>query len=118
MIVSTLSTDGVFTFGAFTDLSTSINLSLRRQRNESINRIKLEGDNIDLKLKTRYDFEDNDPPPAYPFETIQDNLNTEPEEIDEKFKEIDIVEPKLETITEIIQVTILEKLTKSGLMIF
>ena len=30
MTVSTLSTDGAFTFGAFTDLSTSINLSLRR----------------------------------------------------------------------------------------
>ena len=42
LTVSTLSTDGTFTFDAFTDLSTSINLSLRRQRNESINRIKLE----------------------------------------------------------------------------
>ena len=53
MTVSTLSTDRAFTFDAFTDLSTSINLSLRRQRNESISRIKLEDDNIDLKLKTK-----------------------------------------------------------------
>ena len=53
MTVRTLLTDGAFTFDAFTDLSTSINLSLRRQRNESINGIKLEDDNIDLKLKTK-----------------------------------------------------------------
>ena len=104
MTVSTLSTDSAFTFDAFTDLSTSINLSLRHQRNKSINRIKLEGDNIDLKLKPKYEFDDNDPPPPpYPFDTIQDNLNTEPENIDEKFKQIDIVEPKLETSTEIKQ---------------
>ena len=102
MTVSTLSTDGAFTFDAFTDLSASINLSLRRQRNESINRIKFEDDNIDLKLKTKYGFDDNDsPPPLYPFDTIQDSLNTESENIDEKFKQIDIVEPKLETSTKI-----------------
>ena len=100
MTVSTLSTDGAFTFDAFTDLSTSIDLSLRRQRNESINRIKLEDDNIDLKLKTKYEFDDNDPPPPYPFDTIQDNLNTEPENTDAKFKQIDIVEPKLEASIE------------------
>ena len=58
MTVSTLSTDSTFTFDAFTDLSTSINLSLRRQRNERISRIKLEDDNIDLKLKTKYKFDD------------------------------------------------------------
>ena len=34
---------------------------------------------------------------------IQDNLNTGPENIDEKFKQIDIVEPKLEINTEIKQ---------------
>ena len=103
MTVSTLSTDGAFTFDAFTDLSASRNLSLRRQRNESISRIKLEDDNTNLKLKTKYDFDDNDPPPPCPFDTIQDNLNTEPENIDEKFKQIDIVEPKLETSKEIKQ---------------
>ena len=103
MTVSTLSTDGAFTFDAFTDLSTSINLSLRRQRNESINRIKSEDNNIDLKLKTKYEFDDKDPPPPYPFNTIQDTLNNEPENIHEKFKQIDIVEPKLETRTEIKQ---------------
>ena len=35
----------------------------------------------DLKLKTEYVFDD-DPPPPSPFETIEDNLNTEPENID------------------------------------
>ena len=65
--MSTLLTDGAFTFDTFPDLSTSINLSLRRQRNESISRIKLEDDSIDLKLKTKYEFDGNDPPPAYPL---------------------------------------------------
>ena len=101
MTVSTLSTDGAFTFDAFTDLSKPINLSLRCQRNESISRIKLEDDNADLKLKTKYEFDDNDLPPPYPFDTIEDNLNTEPENIEEKVIQLDIVEPKLEMPTEI-----------------
>ena len=101
--MSTLSTDGPFTFDAFTDLSTSINLSLRRQRNESISRIKLEDDNTDLKLKTKYQFDDNDLPPPHPFDTIEDNLNTEPENVEEKVKQVDIAEPKLEMPTEIEQ---------------
>ena len=103
MTVSTLSTDGTFTFDAFTDLSTSINLSLRRQRNEGISRIKLEDHNTDLKLKTKYEFDDNDLPHPYPFDTIEDNLNTELENIEEKVKQVDIVQPKLETPTEIEQ---------------
>ena len=103
MTVSTLSTDGAFTFDAFIDLSTSINLSLRGQRIESISRIKLEDDNTDLKLKTKYEFDDNNPPPPYRFDTIEDNLNTESEKIEEKVKQADIVEPKLETPTEIEQ---------------
>ena len=103
MTVSTLSTDGAFTFDTFTDLSTSINLSLRHQRNESISRIKLEDDNTDLKLKTKYEFDDNDLPPPYPFDTIEDNLNTEPENVEEKVKQVGIVEPKLEMPTKIEQ---------------
>ena len=103
MTVSTLSTDGAFTFDVFTDLSTSINLSLRHQRNESTSRIKLEDDNTDLKLKTKYEFDDNDLPPPYPFDTIECNLNTEPENIEEKVKQVNIVEWKLETPPEIEQ---------------
>ena len=103
MTVSTLSTDYAFNFDAFTNLSTSINLLLRRQRNETTNRIKLEDDYTDLKLKTKYEFDDNNPPLPYLFDTIQDTLNTEPENIDEKFKQIDIVEPKLEASIEIKQ---------------
>ena len=34
---------------------------------------------------------------------IEDNLNTEPENIEEKVKQVNIVEPKLETPTEIEQ---------------
>ena len=103
MTVSTLPTDDAFTFDDFIDLSTSINLSLIRQTNESISRIKLEDDNTDLKLKTKYEFDDSDSPPPYPFDTIKDNLNTELENIDEKLKQIGIVETKLETPTEIEQ---------------
>ena len=101
--MSTLSTDYAFNFDVFINLNTSINLSLRRQRNENTNRIKLEDDNTDLKLKTKYEFDDSNPLPPCLFDTIQNNLNTEPENIDEKFKQIDIVEPKLETSTEIKQ---------------
>ena len=75
MTVSTLSTDGALTFDAFADLSTSINLSLRRQRKESISRIKLEDDNTDLKLEAKYEFDDKDLLPPCPFDTIEDNLN-------------------------------------------
>ena len=63
MTVSTLSTEYAFTFDAFTDLTTSINLLLSRQRNENTNRIKLEDDKIDLKLKTKHEFVDDDPQP-------------------------------------------------------
>ena len=101
--VSTLSTDYAFTLDAFTDLTTSINLLLRRQRNENTNRIKLEDDNTDLKLKMKYELDDNVPPPPYPFDAIEDNLNTEPENIEEKVKQVDIAEPKLEAPTEIEQ---------------
>ena len=89
----------------FTDLSISINSLLRSQRNQNISEIKVEDDNTDSNLKTKYDFDDDDynnpPPPPYPIETIQVNLNTEPENIDEKAKQVDIVEPKLETPAEI-----------------
>ena len=40
MSASTLSTDNAFTFDAFTDLSTSTNLSLRRQTNQNTSEIK------------------------------------------------------------------------------
>ena len=49
-----------------------------------LNMTTLEDDNTDLKLKTKYEFDDNNPPPPYPFDTIEDNLSTEPENIDEK----------------------------------
>ena len=118
MTVSTLSTEYAFTFDAFTDLTTAINLSLRLQRNESISRIKLEDENADLKLKTKYEFDGNDLPPPYPFDTMEDNLNTEPENIEEKVKQVDIVEPKLETPTGIEKKATIENLIMTGLMNF
>ena len=98
MTVSTLSTDYAFNFDAFTNLTTSINLSLRRQRNECISRIKLEDDNTDLKLKTKYEFDDNDPPLSYPFDTIEDKLQPQPTG-DIKTEIIDDVVPLLDRAT-------------------
>ena len=119
MKVSTLSTDNAFTFDAFSDLSISINLLLRAQRNQNISEIKAEDDNTDSNLKRKYDFDDDDynnrPPPLYPIEIIQDNLNTEPENIDEKTKQVNIVEPKLEIPAEIEESEKTKKADKSWL---
>ena len=118
MTVSTLSTDNAFTFDAFSDLSISMNLLLRSQRNQNISEIKVEDNNTDSVLKTKYDFDDDDhnnPPPPYPIETIQDNINTEPENIDEKAKQVDIVELKLETPAEIEESDKTKKADKSWL---
>ena len=76
-----------------------------------LNMTTLEDDNTDLKLKTKYEFDDNNPPPPYPSDTIEDNLSTEPENIDEKVKQADIVEPR-DTVTTI------ENLIMTGLMNF
>ena len=46
---------------------------------------------------------------------IQGKLNTEPENIDAKFKQIDIVEPKLETSTKIKQSNNTRKVDKKWL---
>ena len=116
--VSTLSTDSAFTFDGFTDLSTSINLSLRRQRNESINSIKVEDDNTDLKLRTKHKSDDDNPPPPYAFNTVADNLNTGPGNIDEKAKQVGIVEPKLETPTQIDESDTQKSMIRIGLINF
>ena len=40
-------------------------------------------------------------PSPYPFDTIADEFNTEPENTDEKSKKTDIIGPKLESVSEI-----------------
>ena len=100
MTVSALSTDHSFQFDAFSDLSISINLLLRSQRNQNISEIKAKDDNTDSNLRIKYEFDNDDLPPPYLFGTVADNLNTEPGNIDEKAKQVDIVEPKLETPTQ------------------
>ena len=86
MTVSNLSTNYAFKFDSFINLTTSVNLLLRRQRNKNNNRIKVDDDNTDLRLKTQYEFDDDDPPPPYPFDMIENGLDTEPENIEEKVK--------------------------------
>ena len=118
MTLSSLSTDNTFTFDAFSDLSISINLLLRSQRNQKISEIKAEDDNTDSILKTKYDFDGDDynnPPPPYPIETRQDNLNTQPENIDENAKQVDIAKPKLKTPAEIEESYKTKKADKSWL---
>ena len=65
MTVSTLSADHYFQFDAFSDLSISINLLLRSQRNQNISKIKAEDDNTDSNLRTKYEFDDDYLPPPY-----------------------------------------------------
>ena len=60
---------------------------------------------------------DDDSPPPYPVNTIADNLNTEPVNIDQKIKqeERDVVEPTLETPTQINQTDTERKFDKDWL---
>ena len=73
-----------------TDLISRINIMLRGLGNNKKETIKKEDDDTVFKIKTKYEI-DEDLPPPYLFDTIEDELNTEPENI----KETDIVEPKL-----------------------
>ena len=73
---------------------------LRGLRNNENETIKKEGDDNDFKIKTKFEI-DEDPPSPYPFDTIADDFNTELENTDEKSKKTDIIEPKLESVSEI-----------------
>ena len=85
MTVSNLSNSVSFNFDASTDISVEINLMLKRLADQKSITIKKEDDDTDLKLETKYEIDDDDdvPPPPYP-ETTEDDLNIEPENVDEK----------------------------------
>ena len=101
MTVSNLSTDKSFYFHALMDISAEINIMLRRLVDQKNERIKKEHDDTDLKIETKYEIDDLPSPP----ETItieEDDLNNEPESVDEKSKRIgDVIENTLETATQI-----------------
>ena len=101
MTVSNLSTDKSFYFDALMDISAEINIMLRRLVDQKNERIKKEHDDTDLKIETKYEIDDLPSPP----ETItieEDDLNNEPESVDEKSKRIgDVIENTLETATQI-----------------
>ena len=73
---------------------------LRGLGNNENETIKKEDGDTDFKIKTKYEI-DEDPPSPYPFDTIADEFNIEPENADEKSKKTDIIEPKLESVPEI-----------------
>ena len=83
------------------DISAEINIMLRRLVDQKNERIKKEHDDTDLKIETKYEVDDVPSPP----ETItieEDDLNNEPESVDEKSKRIgDVIENTLETATQI-----------------
>ena len=89
LTVSTLSTDGSFVFEALIDISAEINILLRglsRQNTE----IKKEDEDLDFKL-------DEETPQDDPI-INEDDLNVEPENVDEKAKRFEpVVDPTLET---------------------
>ena len=94
MTVSNLSTDGSFYFDALTDISAEINIILRRLADQKNETIKKEDDNTDLKIETEYEIDDL-PPPLETI-TVEDDLNNEPESVDEKSKKIGDVDIKRE----------------------
>ena len=102
MKVSTLSTDQSFSFVALTDISAEINILLRRladQRNEIK---KEEDDDLHFKLENKYKIEE-DVMPENDHVIIEDDLNVEPENVEEKSKRFeDIVKPMLEAPERII----------------
>ena len=89
LTVSTLSTDGSFVFEALIDISAAINILLRGLSRQNTD-IKKEDDDLDFKL-------DEETPQDDPI-IIEDDLNVEPENVDEKAKRFEpVVEPTLET---------------------
>ena len=88
MTISAIFTDNSFKVDAFTDFLTSLSVMSRGLSSRQINTIKSEDDETALKVKSKFEFDD-DPPPRYPVDTIADNLNTEPENIDQKIKQDD-----------------------------
>ena len=102
MTVSTLSTNHSFQFDAFTELLTTLSLLFRRLASTQADAIKSEDDRTVLQLKTKYEIDDDDPPPPYPYSAV---YTTKPGNVSEKIRQFneDVVEPKLETPTEIKQ---------------
>ena len=100
MTVGSLSTDHSFQFDAFTEFLATFNILFRRLASTQDKTIKVEDANTSLQLKQKYEIDDDaPPPPPYPKAVY-----TDPENVSEKIRQDgDVVEPKLETPTEIKQ---------------
>ena len=96
LTVSTLSMYDSFSFNALTDISAEINILLRGLSRKNTEIKKEEDDDLDFKLETKYKL-DEETPQDDPI-IIEDYLNAEPENIDEKAERFElVVEPTLET---------------------
>ena len=83
-------------------IKTWLSLLFRRLASTQADAIKSEDDRTVLQLKTKYEIDDDDPPPPYPYSAV---YTTKPGNVSEKIRQFneDVVEPKLETPTEIKQ---------------
>ena len=100
LTAGTLSTDDSFNFISLTDISAEINILLRRLSQQNAVIKKEEDDDLDFKLETKYQV-DEETPQDDPIVT-EDDLNVESENIDEKAKRFEAVfEPSLETPEQI-----------------
>ena len=100
MTVGSLSTDHSFQFDAFAEFLATFNILFRQLASTQDKTIKVEDTSTSLQLKQKYEIDDDaPPPPLYPKAVY-----TDPENVSEKIRQDgDVVEPKLETPTEIKQ---------------
>ena len=101
MTVSALSIDNSFKFDVFTDLLTNLTVMFQGLGNRQVDQTRNDDDQTALKIKSKFEFDDFPLPP--PYATIADSLNVEPESIEQKIKQEDVVEPTLQTPTQIKQ---------------
>ena len=99
MTFSSLSGEHSFETDAHIDFLTSISLLFQRLGMRQTERTKTEDIDTDLKLKQKHEIDNPPPPPSYDAPHV---IITDPQSVSEKIRQTDsIVEPKLETPTEI-----------------
>ena len=114
MTIIALSADYSFQFEAYTELLTSLNFLFRRLAMPQIEKVKTEDVKTKQQLNDKYEI--NAPPPSYdaPHVFITDDLQNG----SQKIKQVDVVEPNLETPEEIEQNEVQKKSDQEWLDIF
>ena len=99
MAVSALSTDYLLIFDQLTNISAKINILLRRLADDKTRKKEEEDLIIEDKLEIKFNLLDIETDNE--DEIIEDSLNVEPENADEKLKQFKpYVEPELETLNK------------------